>query len=109
MDKTHLTRIINNLVKNSLQAEKPNTPIEVIVELGLESNNCTVLVSDNGLGIANEIKDKIFEPNFTTKSSGMGLGLSMIKKIITDFNGQINYVTSDEGTAFKVTIPIIKK
>ncbi len=109
MDKTHLTRIINNLVKNSLQAEKPNTPIEVIVELGIEPNNCIVLVSDNGLGIAHEIKDKIFEPNFTTKNSGMGLGLSMIKKIITDFNGKINYITSDRGTVFKVTIPITKK
>ncbi len=63
------------------------------------------MVKDNGVGIPKDIQEKIFEPNFTTKNSGMGLGLAMVKKIISDFNGTINYTTSSEGTVFEVTIP----
>ena len=63
-------------------------------------------IQDNGAGIKNEIKEKIFEPNFTTKNSGMGLGLPMIKNIISDFGGQITFITKlGEGTTFFVNIP----
>ena len=64
-----------------------------------------VTVKDNGSGIPKEIQAKIFEPNFTTKNSGMGLGLAMVKKIINDRKGNINYRTSSSGTTFEFTIP----
>lgn len=109
IDKSHLTRVLNNLIKNSLQSERPSIPIEVVVKLKRNQNCCTILVEDNGAGVSKAIQDKIFEPNFTTKNSGMGLGLAMVKKIIDDLQGTIGYTTSEKGTIFKVEIPIINK
>ncbi|MBF25033.1 MAG: hypothetical protein CMP49_00725 [Flavobacteriales bacterium] len=109
IDKSHLTRVLNNLIKNSLQAEKENTPIEVLISLKQIDNFCLISVKDNGKGISKDINEKIFEPNFTTKNSGMGLGLAIVKKIINDFNGTINYKSSKHGTIFILTIPLINK
>ena len=105
MDKSHLTRVLNNLIKNSLQAEKRGVPIEVLVQLKKMQADYIVTVKDNGSGIPKEIQAKIFEPNFTTKNSGMGLGLAMVKKIINDRKGNINYRTTSSGTTFEFTIP----
>ena len=81
------------------------------IDLIKKNDNYLVKVADNGAGIPKAIKDKVFEPNFTTKNSGMGLGLAIVKTIITDFGGEINYQTSSKGTIFEFTIPIksIKK
>ena len=80
LDKTQLIRIVTNLVKNALQAsEKEENPI-IEVKVLSEQNNVKITVSDNGKGISEEVKDLIFEPKFTTKSSGMGLGLANDKK-----------------------------
>ena len=106
IDKSHLTRVLNNLIKNSLQSERRNIPIEVLVTIQKIKNVCVVKVRDNGQGIPEKIKDKVFEPNFTTKNSGMGLGLAIVKKIIYDFKGEITYKTSTTGTVFEFTIPI---
>ena len=66
-------------------------------------------IMDNGSGISKEIRDKIFEPNFTTKNSGMGLGLAMVKNIVRDFDGKITFITKlGVGTTFFVEIPKIK-
>ncbi len=106
IDKSHLNRVLTNLIKNSLQAEKKDRPIEVNIDLIKKNDNYLVRVADNGAGIPTSIKDKIFEPNFTTKNSGMGLGLAIVKTIITDFGGEINCQTSSKGTVFEFTIPI---
>ena len=88
-----------------MQAENKDVPIEVLVQLKKMQADYVVTVKDNGVGIPTEIKAKIFEPNFTTKNSGMGLGLAMVKKIINDRKGKINYTTSSSGTTFEFTIP----
>ena len=106
VDKSHLNRVLTNLIKNSLQAERKERPIEVNIDLIKKNDNYLVRVADNGAGIPTAIKDKIFEPNFTTKNSGMGLGLAIVKTIITDFGGEINCQTSSKGTVFEFTIPI---
>ena len=106
IDKSHLTRVLNNLIKNSIQAEKENRPIEVLVSLKKNEKYYIIDVKDNGKGISTDIKAKIFEPNFTTKNSGMGLGLAIVKQIINDFKGTINYKASSDGTIFTFTIPI---
>ena len=111
MDKSHLTRVINNLINNSLQAERKDVPIYVTIQITLEKKlsleYCVITISDNGTGISKLAQDKIFEPNFTTKNSGMGLGLAMIKKIIDDLSGFIDYDTQiNKGTQFYIYIPI---
>jgi nitrogen fixation/metabolism regulation signal transduction histidine kinase len=109
IDRTQLIRVITNLVKNAIQSipEIQDTKM-VLVNIKRELNQVIITVTDNGIGIAIEDSNRIFEPKFTTKSSGMGLGLSIIKNIIENYNGTINFESNKEkGTTFIVSLPII--
>jgi len=106
LDKTQLIRIITNLVTNATQAIESVESPEIEVNISTEKNAIIIAVSDNGKGIENDVEHLIFEPKFTTKNSGMGLGLPMIKKIIEAYNGSINFVSNKEkGTTFTVILP----
>lgn len=100
-DKDQLLRLFNNLIKNAVHAieEKEDGKIEIVIS---ESDqNYKISIADNGVGIAEEQKDRIFEPNFTTKSSGSGLGLAMSKNIINHLNASIRFKSQlGEGTVF---------
>lgn len=109
MDRTQLIRIITNLVKNAIQAIPENQP-EKFVSVSVKRHEDQVLisVSDNGSGIEEHNIPRIFEPKFTTKSSGMGLGLGIIKNIIENYKGTITFETQlKRGTVFTVALPII--
>src|SRR5699024_6967866 len=109
VDKTQLTRVITNLVKNSLQAIEDNEVANPLIHLYLEKgdNYIRLTVKDNGGGIAEENFDKIFEPKFTTKTSGMGLGLGMVKNIVKAYGGMIDLSNNEIGGAtFQLTFPI---
>ncbi|MCZ8229833.1 ATP-binding protein [Flavobacterium sp.] len=110
MDRSQLIRVITNLVKNAIQAIPENQEKKAIkVVVKREQNQVIILVQDNGLGITQQTVSKIFEPKFTTKTSGMGLGLGIIKNIIENYNGTITFDTQlGKGTTFKVTLPIIQ-
>jgi len=106
-DRTQLIRVVTNLVKNGIQAipeDSINPKIEVRVFSKGDMVNITV--EDNGAGISDINKPKVFEPKFTTKTSGMGLGLAMVKNIVETYDGSITF-TSQEGigTTFTVTFP----
>lgn len=105
-DRTQLIRVVTNLVKNAIQAIPENKEPKIVVSVESEKDNVVIVVADNGNGISEENKIKIFEPKFTTKSSGMGLGLAMVKNIVETYSGSITF-TSEEGigTTFKVTFP----
>ena len=80
----------------------------VLVRIQKEENNVLITVTDNGIGIQPEDVNRIFEPKFTTKNSGMGLGLGIIKNIIENYKGTITFETKyGEGTTFIVSLPII--
>ncbi|MEO6883670.1 MAG: HAMP domain-containing sensor histidine kinase [Bacteroidia bacterium] len=105
-DKEQLVRVFNNLIKNAIQAlpEEKDGKIELIISR--EKNNFLIAIKDNGTGISPEAITKIFEPNFTTKSAGMGLGLAMVKNMIDSFNGSISFETElEKGTTFFVRLP----
>ena len=106
-DRTQLIRVVTNLVKNGIQSipeDSENPKIEVRVFS--EGDNVNITIEDNGSGIAEDTKSKIFEPKFTTKSSGMGLGLAMVKNIVETYNGSITFTSLlGKGTIFKVTFP----
>jgi nitrogen fixation/metabolism regulation signal transduction histidine kinase len=108
MDRTQLIRIITNLVKNATQAiSEENQNPSVLLSVSKENSNVIIEVKDNGIGISENNKTQIFEPKFTTKNSGMGLGLGIIKKIIENYNGTITFETAQNiGTTFTVTFPI---
>ena len=79
----------------------------VYVRVSKSDKNIIITISDNGKGIDEDVKDKVFEPKFTTKSSGMGLGLPMVKNIIETYNGTITFTSeSNKGTTFVITLPI---
>lgn len=108
IDKTQLIRIITNLVKNAIQAiPSDKADPEVFIKVYKHNTNIIIAISDNGTGIKLADATKVFEPKFTTKSTGMGLGLSIIKNIIENYNGTINFETEEgRGTTFFVTLPI---
>jgi signal transduction histidine kinase len=109
MDRTQLIRIITNLVKNAIQSIPLEQKIKsILVTVQRDDNNVLILVKDNGIGIEEHNIDRIFEPKFTTKNSGMGLGLGIIKNIIENYKGTITFETKyGKGTTFTVSLPII--
>lgn len=111
MDRTQLIRIITNLVKNATQAIEDSAPAPLIeVRVYRKGDKAKITVRDNGKGISVENKNRIFEPKFTTKTSGMGLGLGIIKNIVENYHGTITFEsTVTEGTTFTVTLPIIEQ
>lgn len=105
-DRTQLIRVVTNLVKNSIQAIPSTKDPKIIVKVQSKNKNVIISVSDNGTGVLEENKHKIFEPKFTTKTSGMGLGLAMVKNIVEMHNGTITLTSQpNTGTTFTVTIP----
>ena len=106
LDKTHLTRIITNLITNAIQAVKESTIPKILVFVKEMDDTVVIEVSDNGTGISDDDRKKVFEPRFTTKSSGMGLGLPMIKNIVEAYNGTISFESRpDNGSVFTVILP----
>ncbi|SDJ36323.1 PAS domain-containing sensor histidine kinase [Flavobacterium noncentrifugens] len=109
MDRTQLIRIITNLVKNAIQAI-PEGQQQKLVSVSVKrvENDVQIAVRDNGTGIELPNIDRIFEPKFTTKNSGMGLGLGIIKNIIENYKGTITFESEyGKGTTFTVSLPII--
>jgi len=105
-DKEQLMRVFQNLIKNAIQAIPEDRVADIQIHVQAVSEYITITFSDNGTGIAPEIQEKLFQPNFTTKSMGMGLGLSMAKTIIENAGGSIGFKTEqNKGTAFYVQLP----
>jgi signal transduction histidine kinase len=108
-DKEQLLRVFNNLLKNAIQAIPEEKEGLIQVVLKTEKNNYLVMISDNGVGIHEDILHKIFVPNFTTKNGGMGLGLAMVKNIVENTGGFIWFETeAKKGTTFFVSLPCYK-
>jgi nitrogen fixation/metabolism regulation signal transduction histidine kinase len=109
-DKTHINRLFTNLIQNALQSVKNGTMPQVQVSTVLQGQTVLVKITDNGDGIPENIQEKIFTPNFTTKTSGTGLGLAMCKRITEQMNGQIWFETAEgAGTSFFVQLPIVEQ
>jgi histidine kinase len=116
--KNRLEQVMFNLVTNARDAinQRINTPADsgnrfIEIHSFREGDHVAVTVSDTGIGIPDDVKDKVFEPFFTTKETGkgIGLGLSIVYGIVKDYDGHI-YVEGEEGegAVFKVTFPIIE-
>jgi signal transduction histidine kinase len=100
IDNIYLTRVITNIVKNGIQSISHNDK-KVIVEIENFQDKFIISIKDNGSGIPEENRNRVFEQKFTTKATGMGLGLYMVKKIVEDYNGKIWFETElGEGTTF---------
>ncbi len=108
-DRSQLLRVFTNLLENAKQAILPGASGEIDVILKREDGTAVVSVTDNGQGIPEDVVKKIFQPYFTTKSSGTGLGLAMTRKIIEFWKGEIWFETKEgEGTTFFIRLPLIQ-
>jgi two-component system nitrogen regulation sensor histidine kinase NtrY len=106
-DKEHLLRVFNNLVKNAIQAIPEGQSGLVEIFAFTDNHSVTALVKDNGSGIPLALRERIFIPNFTTKSAGSGLGLAICRNIIREAGGTIDFITeTGVGTTFRVTLPL---
>jgi two-component system nitrogen regulation sensor histidine kinase NtrY len=105
-DRDQLMRVVSNLMNNAVQALSPDRPGKIAIRLLDEPESYQLEIEDNGKGISNELISKIFTPNFTTKGSGMGLGLAMVRKIVENYGGQIRFTTKENsGSTFYVSFP----
>tara|TARA_R110000868_G_scaffold240846_2_gene495411 strand:- start:1848 stop:3308 length:1461 start_codon:yes stop_codon:yes gene_type:complete len=105
-DRTQLIRVVTNLVKNGIQAMPENQIPKIVINVGTNNGDVVITVADNGSGVLEENKTKVFEPKFTTKTSGMGLGLAMVRNIVETYKGSITFESQkDKGTTFRVTFP----
>ncbi len=102
--------MLNNLISNAIECVRTGeTPLITII-LEKRKEHALLSITDNGSGIPEKQQSQIFEPNFTTKSSGTGLGLAMVKRIIDDLNGDLYFTTElGIGTTFYVSIPLLKQ
>lgn len=106
-DNEQLLIVFSNLIQNAIQAIPRDKNGKITVSVSKNDTMAQVIVTDNGTGIPLEMREKMFRPNFTTKSSGMGLGLSIVKNIITYSGGDIWYETElGKGTSFIFTLPL---
>ncbi len=109
-DRSHILRILNNLIKNAVQAIPAIKKGKIDIKLYTLSGMAIIQVKDNGEGIPEDMQDKVFYPNFTTKSSGTGLGLAICKDMAEAYGGKIYFETEEgEGTSFYLELPLMKE
>ncbi|MBR6438426.1 MAG: GHKL domain-containing protein [Bacteroidales bacterium] len=108
-DKNNIGRVIGNIIKNAIQAIGNETGF-IKITLGKSDDRYKISIEDNGCGIKEEDKKKVFFPNFTTKSSGMGVGLSVSQDIMQAMGGNISFTSKvGIGTVFTIDVPILKE
>ncbi|MDF3077852.1 MAG: integral rane sensor signal transduction histidine kinase [Sphingobacteriaceae bacterium] len=106
-DKDQLLRCFNNLIKNAIEAIPDGREGSIAITINGSDRHAHVQIADNGKGIPEGLRERIFNPNFTTKSSGTGLGLAFIKQAIGNMSGSISFTTeNDRGTTFFITLPL---
>lgn len=104
IDRTHLVQIVNNLIKNALEAVQGVQQAKVDVRVKFAPSQLLIEVEDNGKGMSDAVRKRMFEPHFTTKNSGMGLGLAVVKSLVEENGGRIScHSKESQGTLFTLT------
>lgn len=109
-DHSQLLRTLTNLLENAKQAIDPEKHGKIDVGLAVDGETAVISITDNGHGISEEVAQKIFQPYFTTRTSGTGLGLAMTRKIIEFWKGEISFQSEEgQGTTFYIKLPIVRE
>ncbi|PWR70486.1 hypothetical protein DLD82_15555 [Methanospirillum stamsii] len=105
VDRLLFMKVMENIITNAIQAMQKGGVLTV--KAGLKSDNISIFISDTGIGIPEGVKARIFDPLYTTKPKGTGLGLAVCKRLIEAQGGTISLKeTSSKGTAFEVNLPV---
>jgi two-component system, NtrC family, nitrogen regulation sensor histidine kinase NtrY len=108
-DKTQLNRLFTNLLQNAIEAIPDNRTGIINIDEQIVDDSIIINIQDNGSGIPAEMRSKIFTPNFTTKTSGTGLGLAMSKGIVEKAHGDLWFETTEgKGTTFFIKFPMAR-
>lgn len=108
-DKEQFSRAMINLIRNALQSIPEQKKGVIKIEIERSTTFAIVKVTDNGKGIPENLRDSIFMPNFTTKTSGAGLGLAITKNIVENFKGEIWFTSEiEKGSTFFISIPFVE-
>ena len=103
-DRERMRRALLNLVRNAIQASDPGG--EVAIRLARDGEHLLLQVSDNGCGILSQKREQVFEPFYTSRQQGTGLGLALVKKIVDAHGGSISFTTrAEKGTTFTLRLP----
>lgn len=108
MTSEDIVSMVGNLIENSLDAVKCDGSGEIYIKIVQEKEKLEIKVKDNGPGIKEEYRDKIYEQGFTTKEGQRGHGMYIVKKIIEEANGSIEFQV-DKGALWNITIPMIRE
>jgi two-component system nitrogen regulation sensor histidine kinase NtrY len=107
IDKEQIRRVLINIFDNAVQAMTNNGKITVKINFNSSANNAQIEIADNGPGIKDEDKERLFQPYFSTRKNGTGLGLAIADRIITEHGGHIRVRDNQpNGTVFSIEIPI---
>ena len=107
-DKKMLGQILNNLLTNAFQATQESDKAQIDVSIKTTAKHVVMSIKDNGVGMNESAKQKIFTPYFTTKSSGSGIGLIVVRQILEKHGGQIHFESEEgNGSCFYVTLPLL--
>lgn len=105
-DKDMLSQVLHNLLLNARQATDTITAPKIEIQLQLKEGDIEIEIKDNGVGIPTEQHARIFTPYFTTKSSGSGIGLSVVRQIVEKHSGEVSFRSSiGLGTTFCIKLP----
>jgi len=106
-DRDQLRRALVNIIRNATQAIQNQDNGTILVRMEVQEQTLKIAVTDNGQGISEGDRDRLFEPNFTTKSGGMGLGLAITKSILENYKGEISFTSETGNTTFYINLPLI--
>ena len=101
-DKEQIEQVIINLISNCLYALDKTIEPRIIINISSENNRTLLSITDNGIGIPDDIKDNIFVPYFTTRKNGSGIGLTLTKSIVESHGGNIFFTSEKEQTTFNL-------
>lgn len=106
IDRTLMRRVLANLLQNAIEASRPNRP-QIRLDLSLRGERVELTVADDGPGIPDHLKARVFDPYFTTRHDGTGLGLAIVKKIVLQHGGEISVESAPSaGAAFTIALPL---
>jgi len=104
-DERFMKQALLNIINNAMEAMKNGGSLAITTQI--TEHDLVITISDTGCGISENNKSKIFEPYFTTKDTGTGLGLSLVFRIVREHSGEINVFSKEgEGAAFVITLPV---
>ena len=106
-DRDQLRRALVNIIRNAAQAIQNLEDGAILVRAEVSDQILNIAVSDNGPGISASDRSRLFEPNFTTKSGGMGLGLAITKSILENYKGEISFTSEPGSTIFFISLPLV--